>query len=61
MTPKKNKSLEYRKVTRKLYKAFQNSSKRITTLKGSAFNADFIEDDTANNTEEVKGRDRSCS
>ena len=29
--------------------------------RGSAFNADFAEDDTTSNTEEVKGRDRSYS
>jgi hypothetical protein len=30
-------------------------------LRGSAFNADFVEDNTASNTEEVKKRDRFCS
>jgi hypothetical protein len=59
--PKKNKLSEYRKVTRKLYKAFQNSFKRITTSRGSIFNADFAEDNTTSNAEEVKERDRSCS
>jgi hypothetical protein len=59
--PEKNKSLEYRKVARKLREAFQNNSKRITTARGSAFNADFAEDDTAGETEEAKGRDRSRS
>ena len=29
--------------------------------RGSAFNIDFTEDDTASNTEEVKRRDRSYS
>jgi hypothetical protein len=28
-------------------------------LRGSVFNIDFAEDNTANNIEEVKGRDRS--
>jgi hypothetical protein len=59
--PEKNKSSEYRKVARKLREAFQNNSKRITTARGSAFNADFAEDDTAGETEEAKGRDRSRS
>jgi hypothetical protein len=57
--PKKNKSLKYRKVARKLYKAFQNSSKRIIMSRGSIFNIDFAEDNTTNNIKEVKGRDRS--
>jgi hypothetical protein len=59
--PKKNKSLKYRKVVRKLHKAFQNSSKRITILRGSIFNTDFTEDNTASNTEEVKEKDRFYS
>jgi hypothetical protein len=59
--PKKNKLLEYRKVVRKLREAFQNSSKRIITSRGSAFNTDFTENNTASNIEEVKGRDRSYS
>jgi tellurite resistance protein len=59
--PEKNKLLKYRKVARKLREAFQNSSKRITTLRGSIFNTDFIKDNTASNVEEVKGRDRFCS
>jgi hypothetical protein len=29
--------------------------------RGSVFNTDFAEDNTASNTEEVKGRDRSYS
>jgi len=58
---KKNKLSEYRKVARKLREAFQNSSKRITMSRGSAFNADFAEDNTAGDAEEVKGRDRFCS
>jgi hypothetical protein len=29
--------------------------------RGSVFNIDFIEDNPASNTEEVKGRDRFCS
>jgi hypothetical protein len=59
--PEKNKLLKYRKVARKLCKAFQNSSKRIIILRRSAFNIDFTEDNTTNNTKEVKRRDRSCS
>ena len=56
--PEKNASLEYRKVARKLREAFQNNSKRFTTTRGSAFNADFAEDDPAS---EAEGRDRSRS
>jgi len=56
--PEKNVSSEYKKVARKLCKAFQNNSKRFTTTRGSAFNVDFAEDDPAS---EIKRRDRSHS
>jgi len=59
--PKKNVLLEYRKVTRRLHKAFQNNAKKTTTARGSGFNIDFAEDDPAGNAEELKGRDRSRS
>ena len=59
--PKKNASSEYRKVARKLHKAFQNNSKRFITTRGSAFNADFAGDDPTSNASEIEGRDRSHS
>jgi hypothetical protein len=59
--PKKNKLLKYRKVARKLHKAFQNNSKRIIMSRGNVFNVDFTEDDTASNAKEVKERDRFYS
>ena len=59
--PEKNKSSEYRNVARKLREAFQNNSKKITTARGSAFNADFAGDAPASDAEESKGRGRSRS
>jgi len=59
--PKKNTLLEYRKVARRLYKAFQNNAKKTITARGSRFNADFAKDNPASNIEELKGRDRSYS
>lgn len=59
--PEKNASSEYRKVARRLREAFQNNAKRTTTARGSAFNADFTEDNPTGDAEESKGRDRSRS
>jgi len=59
--PKKNVLLEYRKVARRLYKAFQNNAKKTIIARGSGFNVDFTKDDPTGNIEELKGRDRSCS
>ena len=56
--PEKNKSLKYKKIARKLHKAFQNNSKRFITIKGSAFNTDFAKDDPASKAER---KDRSCN
>ena len=52
--PEKSKSSEYRKVAKKLRQEFQ-TSKKITTARGSAFNADFGGEDS-DAAEESKGR-----
>jgi hypothetical protein len=54
--PDKNKPSEYRKVAMKLREAFQSNPKKTTTMRGSAFNADFGPEDPDTN-----GRDRSRS
>ena len=56
--PKKNALLKYKKVARRLRKAFQNN-KKITTARGSTFNADFTGDDPISNIKELKGREIS--
>jgi len=59
--PKKNASSEYKKVARRLHEAFQNNAKKYTTIRGSAFNADFAGDDPTSNASKTEGRDKSCS